>query len=145
MTMTVLHWNRLSDRLGRKPLLLMGMCGSITSMLCFGLSQTFWGLVTRYTVEEIPRKRCVLTHNTQPISLGAFRREHWSVHQSRCSFYNFLGCHRSNKECCGGNYRLDESAERFCVDFRFFGGRGKSRVRSSPVFLPHIYVTLVHI
>ncbi|EAU85151.2 hypothetical protein CC1G_06167 [Coprinopsis cinerea okayama7 len=43
--MTVLHWSRFSDRVGRKPVLLLGLLGSMTSMLCFGLSTTFWGLV----------------------------------------------------------------------------------------------------
>ncbi|KAG2364848.1 major facilitator superfamily domain-containing protein [Suillus spraguei] len=44
-TLTVLRWSRLSDRIGRKPVLLMGLSGTCISMLCFGLSTTFWGLV----------------------------------------------------------------------------------------------------
>ncbi|KIY51665.1 MFS general substrate transporter [Fistulina hepatica ATCC 64428] len=43
--MTVLHWSRLSDSIGRKPVLLIGMFGTIVSMLSFGLSRTFWGIV----------------------------------------------------------------------------------------------------
>ncbi|KAJ7911450.1 member of major facilitator superfamily multidrug-resistance, DHA1 sub-family [Mycena leptocephala] len=42
---TVLHWSRLSDRIGRKPVILMGLMGLSISMFCFGLSRTFWGLV----------------------------------------------------------------------------------------------------
>ncbi|KAJ7654293.1 major facilitator superfamily domain-containing protein [Mycena rosella] len=42
---TVLHWSRASDRFGRKPILLMGLCGTFVSMICFGLSRTFWALV----------------------------------------------------------------------------------------------------
>ncbi|KAF9441801.1 major facilitator superfamily multidrug-resistance, DHA1 sub-family [Macrolepiota fuliginosa MF-IS2] len=42
---TVLHWSRLSDRVGRKPVILIGLCGLSVSMYCFGLSRTFWGLV----------------------------------------------------------------------------------------------------
>ncbi|KAF8920738.1 major facilitator superfamily domain-containing protein [Mucidula mucida] len=42
---TVLHWSRLSDRVGRKPVILLGLCGLSLSMYCFGLSKTFWGLV----------------------------------------------------------------------------------------------------
>ncbi|KAF8840909.1 MFS general substrate transporter [Paxillus ammoniavirescens] len=43
--LTVLHWSRVSDRVGRKPVLLLGTFGLCLSMLCFGLSRTFWGLV----------------------------------------------------------------------------------------------------
>ncbi|KIK76845.1 hypothetical protein PAXRUDRAFT_835199 [Paxillus rubicundulus Ve08.2h10] len=43
--MTVLQWSRASDRVGRKPVLLLGIFGLSLSMLCFGLSRTFTGLV----------------------------------------------------------------------------------------------------
>ncbi|KAJ7690131.1 major facilitator superfamily domain-containing protein [Mycena rosella] len=43
--LTVLHWSRLSDRVGRKPVILVGLLGLSVSMYCFGLSRTFWGLV----------------------------------------------------------------------------------------------------
>ncbi|KAJ7486878.1 major facilitator superfamily domain-containing protein [Mycena latifolia] len=43
--LTVLHWSRASDRFGRKPILLLGLLGTSVSMLCFGLSRTFWALV----------------------------------------------------------------------------------------------------
>ncbi|KAL4066073.1 major facilitator superfamily domain-containing protein [Scleroderma yunnanense] len=42
---TIFHWSRLSDRIGRKPVLLIGIFGLSLSMYCFGLSKTFWGLV----------------------------------------------------------------------------------------------------
>ncbi|KAF9219620.1 MFS general substrate transporter [Gyrodon lividus] len=42
---TVLQWSRASDRVGRKPVLLLGIFGLSLSMLCFGLSRTFTGLV----------------------------------------------------------------------------------------------------
>jgi len=42
---TVLHWSRLSDRIGRKPVILIGLMGLSISMFCFGLSRTFWGLL----------------------------------------------------------------------------------------------------
>ncbi|KAG6872736.1 hypothetical protein C0995_007057 [Termitomyces sp. Mi166 len=43
--LTVLHWSRTSDFIGRKPVLLIGLLGLSLSMYCFGLSSTFWGLV----------------------------------------------------------------------------------------------------
>ena len=45
---TILHWSRMSDRIGRKPVILIGLLGSALSMYCFGLSKTFWGLILRY-------------------------------------------------------------------------------------------------
>ncbi|KAG6817265.1 hypothetical protein H0H87_010926 [Tephrocybe sp. NHM501043] len=42
---TVLHWSRMSDFAGRKPVILIGLFGLSISMFCFGLSRTFWGLV----------------------------------------------------------------------------------------------------
>ncbi|KAG1745806.1 MFS general substrate transporter [Suillus paluster] len=43
--LTVLKWSRVSDRVGRKPVLLVGLSGACISILCFGLSTTFWSLV----------------------------------------------------------------------------------------------------
>ncbi|KAF9266457.1 MFS multidrug-resistance DHA1 sub-family [Marasmius fiardii PR-910] len=43
--LTVLYWARISDRIGRKPVILTGLFGLSVSMFCFGLSKTFWGLV----------------------------------------------------------------------------------------------------
>lgn len=46
-TLTVLQWSRISDYTGRKPIILVGLFGTIISMLSFGLSRTFWALVVR--------------------------------------------------------------------------------------------------
>ena len=45
---TVLQWSRLSDKIGRKPVLLCGLLGTIVSSLLFGLSRSFPALVFRY-------------------------------------------------------------------------------------------------
>ncbi|KAJ7257175.1 major facilitator superfamily domain-containing protein [Mycena haematopus] len=42
---TVLQWSRASDYVGRKPILVIGLFGTSLSMLCFGMSRTFWLLV----------------------------------------------------------------------------------------------------
>ncbi|KAG6849264.1 hypothetical protein H0H93_009920 [Arthromyces matolae] len=41
----VLYWGRLSDRIGRKPVILIGLVGIACSSLCFGLSKGIWGLL----------------------------------------------------------------------------------------------------
>lgn len=43
--LTTLHWSRLSDHVGRKPVLLVGLMGLSISNVCFGLSTTFWTIV----------------------------------------------------------------------------------------------------
>ncbi|KAF8896551.1 major facilitator superfamily multidrug-resistance, DHA1 sub-family [Infundibulicybe gibba] len=42
---TVFGWGRLSDRIGRRPVILLGPLGLSLAMLGFGLSHRFWSLV----------------------------------------------------------------------------------------------------
>lgn len=43
------QWGRLSDRIGRRPAILMGMMGIALSVLAFGLSRNFYfSLVARF-------------------------------------------------------------------------------------------------
>jgi MFS family permease len=44
---TILQWSRLSDSIGRKPVLLCGLAGTIISIILFGLSRSFLALVLR--------------------------------------------------------------------------------------------------
>ncbi|KAJ2768274.1 hypothetical protein IWQ57_003609, partial [Coemansia nantahalensis] len=47
-TLTVMHWGRLSDRIGRRPVLLFGLTGYLVSFLLFGVSRSFaWALAAR--------------------------------------------------------------------------------------------------
>ncbi|KAF8266410.1 major facilitator superfamily domain-containing protein [Lactarius quietus] len=41
----VFQWSRFSDHIGRKPILLLGLAGSVVSTILFGLSRSFWALV----------------------------------------------------------------------------------------------------
>ncbi|KAH7906560.1 major facilitator superfamily domain-containing protein [Hygrophoropsis aurantiaca] len=43
--LTVLRWSRLSDVIGRKPVILIGLFGLCISNVAFGLSRTFWTLI----------------------------------------------------------------------------------------------------
>ncbi|KAI9460711.1 MFS general substrate transporter [Russula earlei] len=43
--MTAIHWNRLSDHVGRKPVLLLCLVGTIVSTMFFGFCRSFWALV----------------------------------------------------------------------------------------------------
>lgn len=45
---TVMFWSRLSDHIGRKPILLLGTVALAVSMISFGLSTVFWALVLRH-------------------------------------------------------------------------------------------------
>ena len=59
---TVLHWSRISDHVGRKPVIMTGLAGLSLSMYCFGLSRTFWGAVVRFETFLTNAARChVLT------------------------------------------------------------------------------------
>ncbi|TDL19281.1 member of major facilitator superfamily multidrug-resistance, DHA1 sub-family [Rickenella mellea] len=44
-TLTVLHWSRASDYIGRKPVVATGLFGVSLAMYIFGLSKTFWALL----------------------------------------------------------------------------------------------------
>ncbi|KAJ1989949.1 hypothetical protein GGI25_004547 [Coemansia spiralis] len=40
--LTIMHWGRLSDRIGRRPVLLVGLAGNLIAYIVFGLSKSFW-------------------------------------------------------------------------------------------------------
>ncbi|KAJ2819963.1 hypothetical protein FBU31_005365 [Coemansia sp. 'formosensis'] len=41
-TLTIMYWSRLSDRIGRRPVLLMGLSGNLVSFLLFSVSPSFY-------------------------------------------------------------------------------------------------------
>lgn len=44
-----LTWGWLSDKVGRRPILIMGVCVTISSEVFFGFSQNFaWAIVARF-------------------------------------------------------------------------------------------------
>ena len=40
-----MHWGRFSDRIGRRPVLLVGLAGLTASMLSFGFAKSFSAVV----------------------------------------------------------------------------------------------------
>ncbi|KAF9468186.1 major facilitator superfamily domain-containing protein [Collybia nuda] len=51
--LTVFQWGRLSDRLGRRPVLLLGPFGLSIAMISFGLTNTFWVLVVSRCIQGV--------------------------------------------------------------------------------------------
>lgn len=46
--MTGILWGMLSDRIGRRPVILLGLLGTLTSIILFGLSRSFaWAIISR--------------------------------------------------------------------------------------------------
>jgi MFS family permease len=45
---TVLQWSRLSDHVGRRPILLFSLLGTVVSTILFGLSRSLWALILRF-------------------------------------------------------------------------------------------------
>ena len=50
---SVVQWGRASDRIGRKPILMFGLVILSASMFSFGLSKTFWLLVTSRFIQGV--------------------------------------------------------------------------------------------
>lgn len=42
---TGMLWGRISDKIGRKPVLIMGLFGTAISMICFGFSKNLWSAI----------------------------------------------------------------------------------------------------
>ena len=44
---TAFHWSCLSDHIGRKPILLIYVAGTASSVILFGISRSFWAILFR--------------------------------------------------------------------------------------------------
>jgi MFS family permease len=51
--LTALYWSRLSDHVGRKPVLLFCLAGTAASIVLFGFSRSFWTLVFRCSLPPV--------------------------------------------------------------------------------------------
>ncbi|KAF4596829.1 hypothetical protein EYR40_007482 [Pleurotus pulmonarius] len=61
--LTVVHWGRLSDRIGRKPVMLIGLVGLATSMITFGLSKSYWLLLISRFIQGMSNGNMGMTKN----------------------------------------------------------------------------------
>ncbi|KAI0671564.1 MFS general substrate transporter [Trametes maxima] len=85
--LTVLHWSRISDHIGRKPVIMTGLMGLSLSMYCFGLSRTFWGAVISRSLNgalngNIGVMKSMLAEITDPTNIAqayAFLPIAWST------------------------------------------------------------------
>ncbi|KAA1109916.1 hypothetical protein PGT21_003111 [Puccinia graminis f. sp. tritici] len=50
---TIILWGKLSDRIGRKPVLLIGLLGVSISTLAFGFSSSFWTMIAARSIGGI--------------------------------------------------------------------------------------------
>ncbi|KAI7957574.1 hypothetical protein MJO28_004669 [Puccinia striiformis f. sp. tritici] len=50
---TIILWGKLSDRIGRKPVLLIGLIGVSISTLAFGFSSSFWTMILARSIGGI--------------------------------------------------------------------------------------------
>ncbi|KAF8875931.1 major facilitator superfamily transporter [Infundibulicybe gibba] len=67
----VMQWSRISDHIGRKPVILTGLVGTLVSILLFGLSRTFWTLV-------VSRCLCGLLNG----NIGVMKSRMWELTDS---------------------------------------------------------------
>jgi MFS family permease len=51
--LTVFYWGALSDKIGRKPVLIIGCFGSAISAILFGMSQSFWMMVVTRSINGL--------------------------------------------------------------------------------------------
>ncbi|KAG6916781.1 hypothetical protein DXG01_005363 [Tephrocybe rancida] len=73
--LVVFHWGRLSDRVGRRPVLLLGPIGLALAMLSFGASTKFWMLVATRCAQgvfngNIGVAKTVIAEITDPTNLA---------------------------------------------------------------------------
>jgi len=116
--LTVIQWGYLSDRFGRRPILLIGPLGLAITMFTFGLSRTFLPLVisrclqgtfngnigvSKSVVAEVRQSLCYLVTSPNITPLQDDRRDkywrclcHYPPHvefwsnNSVCDAFNFL-------------------------------------------------------
>ncbi|KAF8584880.1 MFS general substrate transporter [Ramaria rubella] len=112
--LVILQWGRLSDRIGRRPVLFTGLFGLGLSMLCFGLARTFWFVVVSRALAGALNGntgviKCMITEITDETNIGrglSFMPIMWSVGNTIGPFLG--GSLQHPYERFGGIFRLSE-------------------------------------
>ncbi|EGO24783.1 hypothetical protein SERLADRAFT_415754 [Serpula lacrymans var. lacrymans S7.9] len=87
---TVLQWGRISDRVGRRPILLVGLFGLMLSTLSFGVSKSYWQLILSRCAEgalngNVGVTKSMMAEITDPSNLAqgfAFLPMVWATGQT---------------------------------------------------------------
>lgn len=75
----------LSDRIGRRPVILMGTAGAMTSILLFGLSKSFaWALVSRSLCGLLVSNDIVHLDAIIPLTQYTYRTAMWVCSSPWC-------------------------------------------------------------
>ncbi|KAH9036525.1 MFS general substrate transporter [Lactarius pseudohatsudake] len=85
---SVLQWSRLSDNIGRKPVLLCGLLGTVVSSLLFGLSRSFPALVFSRCLHGMLNGNVGLTDETNVARGSSLISVTWAI---GCVMGPFIG------------------------------------------------------
>ncbi|GEQ67855.1 hypothetical protein JCM33374_g1521 [Metschnikowia sp. JCM 33374] len=85
-----IHWGRLSDRIGRKPVLIIGLCGSASCLLAFGFANNFYiALIARGLAGALNGNVAVIQTTVGEI---VKERKHQALAFAMIPFFWNVGC-----------------------------------------------------
>lgn len=58
--LTIILWGKLSDQIGRKPVLLLGLAGTVLSTIMFGFSQSFNQMIAARAIGGLLNGKTIL-------------------------------------------------------------------------------------
>ena len=73
----MLQWSRVSDHIGRKPVLLIGLFGTMLSMLSFGLSRSLSALMVRCVIVTAISRTTHIIYHIQSVFDWTAKWQYW--------------------------------------------------------------------